>query len=95
VFVKEVHLTNFRCFAKTQVDLNYPGRRPAKLRPNPTIYRNVNLFLGDNGAGKSSLFRGVALSILAPLAQQNSIPMNSWCVAERRSGPAARPPAHR
>lgn len=49
----------FKCFKDTSVDFCYPG-----CKSTDTPYPNINLVLGDNGSGKSSLLQGIALSIL-------------------------------
>jgi hypothetical protein len=61
MYVKSLHLYNFKCFAKAALDLRYPGERDAL-----DGFSNINLVLGDNGGGKSSVLRAVAIAALAP-----------------------------
>jgi energy-coupling factor transporter ATP-binding protein EcfA2 len=57
---------DFRCFRLAKLDLQFPGRNKSKSAAIP----NVNLILGDNGQGKSSLLRALALTPLAPVISQ-------------------------
>ncbi len=45
------------------MDLQYPGRRTK----GASQIGNVNLVLGDNGGGKSSVLRAIAVAVLAPV----------------------------
>jgi energy-coupling factor transporter ATP-binding protein EcfA2 len=71
LYVEKLTIKNFRCFAETEIELNYPGRRGTKSHPLPKRNRNVNLFLGGNGSGKSSVFKALALGVLAPVIQSS------------------------
>lgn len=50
MFLERIHLTNFRCFESLCVPLD----------------RHLNVFIGSNGAGKTTILDGIALS-LAPI----------------------------
>jgi hypothetical protein len=62
VYAKSLHIYGFKCFGKAELRLQYP-RRAGKAAPE---IRNVNLLLGDNGSGKSSVLRALAIAVLAP-----------------------------
>jgi hypothetical protein len=62
MFVKQLSIYGFKCFGKAVLDLQHPGRQS----DGPLELPNVNLVLGDNGGGKSSVLRAVAIAILAP-----------------------------
>ena len=62
MYAKSLHIYDFRCFGKAEMTLQYPGR----LEKPRARLNNVNLILGDNGGGKSSALRAIAISILAP-----------------------------
>lgn len=62
LYAKTLDIYAFKAFGKARLKLQYPGRRAAE---QPTL-RNVNLILGDNGGGKSSVLRALAIAVLAP-----------------------------
>jgi AAA domain, putative AbiEii toxin, Type IV TA system len=62
VYARTLDIYAFKAFGKAQLRLQYPGRRGQNL---PRL-RNVNLILGDNGGGKSSVLRALAIAVLAP-----------------------------
>jgi predicted ATPase len=57
MYIKSIELTNIRCFEHIKVDFGRDG----KIAP-------VTVILGDNGTGKSTLLRTIALA-LAPSSQ--------------------------
>lgn len=63
MYAKSLHLESFKCFGKASLKFQYPGRRSA------AELKNVNLVLGDNGGGKSSVLRAIAIAVLAPVLQ--------------------------
>lgn len=71
MYIKKLVIRNFRCFEETEFEPIYPGRRNSPSRPMPSRLKNVNLFLGNNGTGKTSVFRALALSLLAPVIQDS------------------------
>ena len=62
MYAKKLSIYEFRCFGRAVLDLQYPGRPEASALEMP----NVNLIVGDNGGGKSSVLRAIALAALAP-----------------------------
>lgn len=62
MYAKTLSIYEFKCFQKAKLDLQYPGRRTA----GASEISNINLILGDNGGGKSSVLRGLAIAVLAP-----------------------------
>lgn len=71
MYVDKLEIKNFKCFEETAFELNYPGRETKSGSALPTRLPNVNLFLGGNGTGKSSVFKALALAILAPVMQSS------------------------
>lgn len=62
VYAKTLSIYEFKCFQKAKLDFQYPGRKNAGV----SEISNINLILGDNGGGKSSVLRGLAIAVLAP-----------------------------
>jgi hypothetical protein len=58
VYVRSLQIKNLRCFESAAVDLQFPGREAPPELPN------VNLLLGNNGAGKTTVLKAIALGIL-------------------------------
>lgn len=67
LYIETLTIRNFRCFTDATLELNYPGRSPGKDDATPLRNPNVNLFLGGNGSGKSSVFKALALGVIAPI----------------------------
>jgi AAA domain, putative AbiEii toxin, Type IV TA system len=62
MYAKRLQAYDFKCFGKADMELQYPGRTLGAL----SDIDNVNLILGDNGGGKSSALRALAVAMLAP-----------------------------
>jgi AAA domain, putative AbiEii toxin, Type IV TA system len=77
LYIKKLGVKNFRCFAETEVEFNYPGKETAEGE-EPLKYPNVNLFLGDNGSGKTSAFRALVLGTLAPVLNTSGLVADNW-----------------
>ncbi len=60
MYIKRLELKNLRSFEEAVVDFNAPGSEGLQ-------YPNVNVFLGGNGLGKTTVLRAIALAILGPL----------------------------
>lgn len=58
MYAKSLSIYEFKCFRKAKLELQYPGRS--------SDIPNVNVILGDNGGGKSSVLRALAIAVLAP-----------------------------
>jgi hypothetical protein len=63
VYVRSLQIENLRCFESATVDLQFPGREQA----SPPDLPNVNLLLGNNGAGKTTVLKAIALGVLGPI----------------------------
>jgi predicted ATP-binding protein involved in virulence len=84
MYVRTLQIENLRCFERAEVELQFPGREPESPLPLP----NVNLLLGNNGAGKTTVLRAVALSVLGEsLPGSGYVPYN--LVRRRKYGEAA------
>ena len=62
MYARTLSIYDFKPIGKAQLALQYPGRRGKGASEVP----NVNLILGDNGGGKSSVLRALAIAMLAP-----------------------------
>ncbi|SDA53933.1 MULTISPECIES: AAA family ATPase [unclassified Janthinobacterium] len=60
MYIKSVRIENLRSIASTSLELNSPDDKSMK-------FPNVNVILGDNGMGKSTVLRALALGVLAPI----------------------------
>lgn len=71
MYLRTLELRNLRCFESASLQFQFPGRKAKVGEPPVATLDNVNLILGNNGAGKSTILKGAALALLAP-ALQNS-----------------------
>jgi hypothetical protein len=62
MYIDNLSIYGFKCFGRAILKLRYPGEGRADLSPD-----NVNLILGDNGGGKSSVLKAIAIAVLAPV----------------------------
>lgn len=72
MYVHSLYLKNLRCFREADLTFQYPGRIRRRGEPPPPSLPNVNLILGNNGAGKTTVLKGIALSLLAPMLRRSS-----------------------
>ncbi len=63
--IQKLQINNLRSFEKATLEFN-------SLTDKNLQYPNVNVLLGDNGVGKTSVLRAVALAVLAPLLSSSS-----------------------
>lgn len=70
MYLEHLSLTNLRCFAKAETSLLSPDGPDAGA--DPKRLDNVTLLLGDNGSGKTTVLRAVALAALAPVITSGS-----------------------
>ena len=63
MYVDRLKIENLKCFDKVQVDLNHPGRKYDSASATPRL-KNINLFLGENGAGKTTVCQALCIAVL-------------------------------
>ncbi|NWE72082.1 AAA family ATPase [Pseudomonas gingeri] len=62
MYAKSLRIYAFKCFGRAELELQYPGRTGEGVAE----LSNVNLIIGNNGGGKSSVLRALAIAMLAP-----------------------------
>jgi putative AbiEii toxin of type IV toxin-antitoxin system len=85
--VEKLKLTNIRTFVKTELrfvhpdsefrSARYDDARNKVLLPKPKL-PNVNLLLGDNGSGKTTVLQSIALASLGPAARESQLPLRKF-----------------
>ena len=79
MFINQLTLASVRTFEKAAIPFVHPDMQFArkgipskKLLPKPRL-ENVNLLLGDNGSGKSTVLRAIALAAFGPAAKDSGL----------------------
>jgi len=69
VYIDSLRIRNLRCFREARLSLRYTTEEENKY---PDLKcRNVNLLLGDNGTGKTTVLKALALAVLAPVISES------------------------
>jgi hypothetical protein len=77
MYVSSLEIENLRCFEKANVSFLYPGKADVPKK----VLDNVNLLLGLNGAGKTTILKAVALAVLTPVLESSGfVP---YCLVRR------------
>lgn len=64
MYIKSLSISNLRCFEETMLHFQYPSRKSGSARLS-----NINLLLGNNGAGKTTVLQAIALATLSPVIE--------------------------
>lgn len=83
MYITSIVLKDFRTFAAGRLDFVQREQKFDASFPRPKL-ANVNVLLGDNGAGKTSVLRAIALAGLGPVVADAGIFPNSLVRKTRR-----------
>ncbi len=73
MYIDSIKLENFRVFRESEIRFIHSDRRFCSTRlPKPEL-PNINLLLGDNGLGKTTLLKAIALAALGPAVGDSGI----------------------
>ncbi len=67
MYIDELRIENFRCFAKQSVQFMHPD----SPRAEGVRFPNINVVLGANGVGKTTLLNAAALVMVQPFINQS------------------------
>ena len=73
MYIDKISLTDIRTFRKTSVELLHPDKKYGGLPFSKPRLGNINLLLGDNGAGKSTFLKAVAIAGIGPALPEASL----------------------
>jgi energy-coupling factor transporter ATP-binding protein EcfA2 len=82
MYIRSIELQDLKAFSRAKLEFLYPGRslekepfddlaRQGLVDPR---YRNVNVVLGNNGSGKSTVLDAIALALMSPIPQNGFRP---------------------
>lgn len=71
MYIEKLTIKNFRCLPQGKVNFNAPGSS-RQTGVEPPRLPNVNLLIGNNGAGKTSIFQALTLAALGPYLEKGS-----------------------
>lgn len=75
MYIDSIQIRNFRVFEEIDAQFVHPQTDFQALNlPTPKL-KNVNLLLGNNGAGKTSMLKSIAIACLGPAAPHASLPV--------------------
>ena len=73
MYVDFVKMKNFRTFRNAKITFMHPDKDFSALKMPKPKFPNVNLLLGGNGFGKTTLLKAVALTALGPAVGDSGI----------------------
>lgn len=72
MYIESIKIRNFRTFRNVKVEFSHKDRKATKELPVPKL-PNVNLLLGNNGLGKTTLLKAISLAALGPAVADSGI----------------------
>ncbi len=92
MYIKRLVLENIRTFVSSDIDFVHPdgefrssdeaNSRQSKLMPRPRL-SNVNLLLGENASGKTTILQAIALAALGPTVREAELPLRKLVRLDR------------
>src|SRR6478672_11816011 len=84
MYIDSIEIQDFRTFRKGQITFCHPDQKfvssghpdsamPGQVQFPKPMLPNVNLLLGNNGLGKTTLLKAVALAALGPAVRSSGI----------------------
>jgi hypothetical protein len=67
LYVTALEIDHLRCFDHANLELQYAGKKEGQ----PPALPNINLLLGNNGMGKTTVLRALALAAISPVMPQS------------------------
>lgn len=75
MYIDKIKLEEFRTFKRAEIDFVHPDQRFEELElPKPKL-KNVNLLLGNNGSGKTTMLKAIAMAALGPAVGDANLPI--------------------
>ncbi len=72
MYIESIAIQNFRTFRETRIEFCHKDRKGTDAFPAAKL-PNVNLLLGNNGLGKTTLLKAVSLTALGPAVSDSGI----------------------
>lgn len=72
MYIESINIRNFRTFRNTRIELSHKDRKPTEKFPSPKL-PNINVLLGNNGLGKTTLLKAISLAALGPAVADSGI----------------------
>jgi len=76
MYIDQINLQNFRTFEKKMqkpLEFLHPDKNFTSYGNSVPKLKNINLLLGDNGSGKTSILKAIALTALGPAVGRSGI----------------------
>jgi AAA domain, putative AbiEii toxin, Type IV TA system len=97
MYIEKLVMENIRTFARTEMHFVHPDlvfrgsgasdSKAKKLLPKPNL-PNVNLLLGENATGKTTVLQAIALAVLGPAARDTQLPLRRLVRSSSNGEPA-------
>jgi recombinational DNA repair ATPase RecF len=84
MYIDHIRLENFRTFRSSDIAFVHPDQDFKKLGIPKPRFPNVNLLLGNNGFGKTTLLKAIALASLGPAVGDSVFSRIAWYAGSRQ-----------